>query len=301
MKKEQLLKFAKRVIDDRRYKAEETCNQRLTSLRNENPRFCEHEQNYKVAQIKFAMARSEAEKDNAKIVLEKRRSEFFSLLNAYGFNERDLHPQYFCKFCNDTGYVDFHICSCLQNEINRQIAANSSVGNKDFTFANSTETEEHNSAVYNKASACVTKGQSILLTGNTGTGKTYLLNACCNQAVAEHKSTQLLTAYDLNSLFLDCHLSDLATQQAILDSIIEVDVLAIDDLGTETIYKNVSANYLFVVINERVNRNKQTFISTNLYLSELRERYDERIFSRLLNAKTTFIAKLQGKDKRLSV
>lgn len=300
MKKEQLLKAAKRTIDDRRYNAEQQCFAKLESLRSKYPSFSAVERSYKAALVRFAMAKNDTEEAVAKIVLDKSKLAYLSILESQGLKESDLKPQYLCKFCNDTGYVDSHICSCLQHEINKQIASNSSVSNKDFTFANSTETDTHNLSVYSKARQSVTNGQSILLTGDTGTGKTYLLNACCNLAISEHKSTQLLTAYDLNSVFLECHLSDLATQQAILDSIVDVDVLAIDDLGTETVYKNVSAPYLFMIINERVNRNKQTFVSTNLDLCQLREQYDERIFSRLLCAKTSFIAKLQGKDKRLS-
>lgn len=299
MKKELLLKLAKREIDNKRYLAEEECEIKLKTLRCQYPRFREYEKEYRIAQFNFAMSNNKSTEEI--IELEKCKSKYLNILNVFQLTENDLKPQYSCRYCNDTGYVDFHICSCLQTEINKLIAQNSSVSCKSFTFENSTETDEHNVAVYSKAQYSVSDGKSILLTGDTGTGKTYLLNACCNLAVSENKSTQLLTAYDINSLFLECHLSDLATQQAILDSLVDVDVLAIDDLGTETIYKNVSAQYLFMIINERVNRCKQTFVSTNLNLNQLREQYDERIFSRLLDKNMTFIAKLQGYDKRLSI
>ncbi len=64
-------------------------------------------------------------------------------------------------------------------------------------------------------------------------------------------------------------------------------------------YKNVTAEYLFVVINERIAKNKQTIISTNLSLADLRDRYDERLFSRLVDQSVTFVAQLTGKDKRI--
>ena len=83
-----------------------------------------------------------------------------------------------------------------------------------------------------------------------------------------------------------------------MENILDVDVLFVDDLGTENVYRNVTAEYLFVVINERIARGKQTFISTNLSLANIRTAYDERIFSRLVDKNVTFLAQLVGEDKR---
>ena len=84
-----------------------------------------------------------------------------------------------------------------------------------------------------------------------------------------------------------------------MENILDVDVLFVDDLGTENVYRNVTAEYLFVVINERIARGKQTFISTNLSLADIRTAYDERIFSRLVDKNVTFLAQLVGDDKRI--
>ena len=84
-----------------------------------------------------------------------------------------------------------------------------------------------------------------------------------------------------------------------MDNLTEVDVLAIDDMGTEQVYKNVTAEYTFQLLNERIARKKQTFISTNLSLADIRERYDERLFSRMIDQNLTFVAKLEGNDKRV--
>ena len=108
-----------------------------------------------------------------------------------------------------------------------------------------------------------------------------------------------MTAYALNETFLEAHLSDYAVSQAILEAITDADALIIDDLGAEIVYKNVTAEYLFAVLNERIARRKQTFISTNLTLADIRDRYDERIFSRLVDQSSTVVAQLTGADKRL--
>ena len=54
---------------------------------------------------------------------------------------------------------------------------------------------------------------------------------------------------------------------------------------------------LFYVINERMLRKKSTIISTNLSLSDIRDIYSERIFSRITSSYT--ILKLFGNDIRM--
>ena len=296
MNKQQLILLAKRKIAERREKAVDDCQKTLQALRSHDDwKSCEHV--LKTAQVRFVLYGDQS----AKEVVERQKEERKRLLKKYNVTENDLRPAYFCAKCEDTGSVDGVPCSCFQAELRRLIVAESNVENGDFTFANSTETNKHNLAVHKKAQEVCTKGnlKNILLTGGTGTGKTYLLSACINLCADLDKSVMFTTAYNLNSLFLECHLSNLATKQTILESLTDADVLAIDDLGTETVYKNVTAEYLFALINERLARNKQTFFSTNLSLSDIRERYDERIFSRLVDQSKTFIALLEGADKRL--
>jgi len=297
MNREQILTLAQRRIDIRKFNAEDDCYKTLQRLRDiAEWRACEC--NLKQAQVEYVMSDGEA-KRKAKERADKYYAKQKELMRTLGVKEKDLTPQYNCLKCNDSGYVNGTMCSCLQNEIRNIVAEESDVGNRDYTFENSKETNKHNLAVYKKACKAVEDGQNVLLTGSTGSGKTYLLSACCNRAVQLCKSVLLITAYKLNSMFLEGHLSDYASKQAILDSLIDVDALAIDDLGTEITYKNVTAEYLFTVLNERINRKKSTYVSTNLSLEDIRDRYDERLFSRLLDQQLTFVAKLEGEDKRL--
>lgn len=61
-----------------------------------------------------------------------------------------------------------------------------------------------------------------------------------------------------------------------------IDLLIIDDLGTE-LNNSFTSSQLFYCINERLNSSKSTIISTNHPLNELRDRYTERVTSRLIN------------------
>ena len=68
-------------------------------------------------------------------------------------------------------------------------------------------------------------------------------------------------------------------------SILETDLLIIDDLGTES-QNSMKMSELFTIINTRIlnlnHKITKTIISTNLSLKNLYSNYDERIVSRLI-------------------
>ncbi len=298
MNKQQLLQQAKRIVDNRRYAAEEQTENTLEQLR-QNDEWRIAEQRLRSAQVDLAMNIGDVkELKNTIAALEKEQAE---LLGKLGVDPSELTPQYSCKLCNDTGYFNGQMCECLQTELRRLIIAGSNVPNKEFTFENSAETVKHNIAIYKKVKQiCDSGDKNILLTGQVGTGKTYLLTAAANYAAQLNKSTLFVTSYSLNADFLNAYLDGQESSSALLDNLIDVDLLLIDDLGTERLVNNVTANFLFNVLNERLLLHKQIFFTTNLQLKDIQDRYDERIVSRLLDQSRTFIAQLTGNDKRLS-
>ena len=70
----------------------------------------------------------------------------------------------------------------------------------------------------------------------------------------------------------------------IIDSILETDLLIIDDLGTESL-NSMKLSELFNIINTRIlNLNQKitkTIISTNLNIKDIFKNYEERIGSRI--------------------
>ncbi len=86
----------------------------------------------------------------------------------------------------------------------------------------------------------------------------------------------------------------------ILDNILNVDLLIIDDLGTETLNSMKFAE-LFTIINTRLlnqnNKITKTIISTNLDLKDIFDIYQERIASRIVGNYN--ICKFFGDDIRL--
>ena len=75
------------------------------------------------------------------------------------------------------------------------------------------------------------------------------------------------------------------TSKNIVNTIGSVDLLIIDDLGTET-KNSLKVTELFNIINSRLlNQNNvitKTIISTNLSLQDLYNTYEERILSRII-------------------
>ena len=79
----------------------------------------------------------------------------------------------------------------------------------------------------------------------------------------------------------------------------EAEVLMIDDLGSEPLMQNVTVEQLFNLLNERQNRQLATVISTNLDMARFRERYTERIASRLRDSRCCKVLNLIGRDIRI--
>jgi DNA replication protein DnaC len=78
----------------------------------------------------------------------------------------------------------------------------------------------------------------------------------------------------------------------------EADVLCIDDLGMET-QNEKNSGLIEIIINERYNNERTTFITTNLSLEEFKKRYSERIIDRLREWGIFFECKLKSYRQKL--
>ena len=230
-------------------------------------------------------------------------------LGKLGLTADDLKPQYNCKRCMDTGYIDGKECSCLKKRVSELILKDIGVTvNPQHTFENVDyslfDKPENGKKMFEKISHwCETFGTSkyknLLLTGTTGVGKTYLVESICNKLLSKNISVMFLTAFALNNLFLKFHTTFDSSKSSILEQVLGCDVLIIDDLGSEPKYKNVTEEYMYLVTNERLSKNQSTIITTNLGLEGVLSRYGERTFSRLCNKQNSIILKIENSDIRL--
>ena len=96
------------------------------------------------------------------------------------------------------------------------------------------------------------KLKNIVLSGSVGTGKTCLASAIARAAVDRGKSCKFTSAFEFNNEMLAAHTSPIAERNAHLHDVLTADLLVIDDLGTEPKIRNVTVEYLLLVLEERL-------------------------------------------------
>ena len=238
------------------------------------------------------------------------------LLTQSGYPADYLAPIHDCTKCHDTGYIDTKKCSCFQRAVVELFYTQSNLTeifdrenfkafsldyySKNFidpisslsarTLAEST-LNICKSFVYHFA----TDNQSLLITGGTGLGKTFLSNCIARELIENSYSVIYFTASEFFELCAQ-HTFGQTSRADLMDfQLTSCDLLIIDDLGTE-LQNSFTNSQLFIYINDRILKKKSTLISTNLSLSDLRTIYGERIFSRINSSYTTI--RLAGDDIR---
>ena len=139
----------------------------------------------------------------------------------------------------------------------------------------------------------------MIISGARGVGKSFLLECMLSELIKQKKYVLYTTAFTMSQNLLKYHTTFDTSKESILSPYLECDVLIIDDLGSEPIFKNVSEEYLYLILNQRLFEQKSVIISTNLTLSEIQDRYGERILSRLVSKNVSKLFKIENSDLRL--
>lgn len=243
--------------------------------------------------------------------LQKTKSE---LLVKNGFAGDYLEDIYDCRDCRDTGFVEGKRCRCLKNLIAKHISANSNLTQhmrsqtfETFDMSLFAEQGEKSQKVmqvmqivcdraYSFAENFEKTGENMLLMGNAGTGKTFVSSCIANRALERGKTVYYQTAFRLFELF-ESDKFNKGDEDAgeIVKYVYDVDLLIIDDLGTEFVTQFTAAA-LFDIINSRIIAGKSTVISTNLSFETLSANYSQRITSRFVGEYT--ILQTLGEDIR---
>ena len=241
--------------------------------------------------------------------LKKEKSEILKNLNL---PSDYLLPNYSCKICNDTGYIQDNynstMCNCLKQEIynieyNKSNIANLETQNFDnFSlekYSDKVDKEKYNSEISPRENISLIKDiclkfidnfddpkeKNLLFTGNTGLGKTFLSSCIAKEMIQKDKTVLYQTAPIMLDTIIDYKFNKNTSSDLTYKNLLDVDLLIIDDLGTESL-NNVKFTELFNIINTRLlnqnNKCLKTIISTNLSLPILNKTYGERIISRLI-------------------
>ncbi len=250
---------------------------------------------------------------NIKQNLETLRKEKMAVLAKLKLKPSDLKPKYSCQNCGDTGFINGRFCDCYKKKRNAELikafglSANSECDFDKFDTkicknAKQAENLQKIAEILTKWSDKYPNNakNNIIIAGKTGVGKTYLSSCLANEFMKKDKNVCFVSAFDLNESFLKYHTSFDKDKSSWLEPFIGADILFIDDLGTEPVLKNVTKNYLYLIISERERFNRPIVITTNLMLDELNNRYDERICSRLCNKRNSNLIFIDGEDLRLT-
>lgn len=240
--------------------------------------------------------------ETAKYAAEKRL-----LLREAGFGADYLDIPYTCPHCKDTGMRDGKLCSCYLTLLSEAMAEESGMGKllRKQTFdtfdihvySNAPMDGHVLSPRKNMESILRTcrafaadfekHNDSLLLYGNPGLGKTFLSSAIANELLSRGISVLYQSAGQIVDVLSDARFGRGGDAQSVLKSqLLKVDLLIIDDLGTEFTNSMTDAD-MFSIVNSRILGEKSTIISTNLSLSDIGRIYSDRMLSRIMGHYTT--------------
>ncbi len=260
------------------------------------------EQYAKVKELEIVLTRLEngsKERNEAEKELSKTTNILEALLNTHGLKLKNLEPNYYCKVCGDTGYVGGKTCKCKTELINKLRERSLGENGNDVPalstifspFENDEQSEKYSTLKNKFMSLCESFPKNaprfFAFVGKSGTGKTYFAKAIAKELSQRGFDTLTLSAFSLNNFFLKYHTSFDESLSESFAAACNSDVLLIDDLGTEPIFRNVTKEYLTNLLNERNNHGKLTIVTTNLSPDLVAERYDQRLASRLFDKTTS--------------
>ncbi len=251
----------------------------------------------------------------------KPEEECDALLFSLGKEETALlrqikEPRYNCDACGDTGMVNGGYCNCLLQKLYVQCYGAVDISASPICFddldlslfddtaplvGGRTQQEimevflvaakKHISDIDKYGSAHY---KNILLTGKTGLGKSFLLYCMAKEAFERGVDVMLIRAPALFSLFHAHRLGE----KVDLSYLHNAKLLMIDDIGAEPVTQNVSNEYFYELVEQRLEKKMYTVFATNIDTKDLQQRYDGRIASRLQSKDNSMIFRLEGRDLR---
>lgn len=237
------------------------------------------------------------------------------LLEANGYPADYLEPIYTCPKCKDKGNTGNEWCECLCRLTNELAAAelneNAPLDKCTFDsfrlelYPDEPQSdggisprhimEDNLKTCREFAESFDGTGKGILMMGNTGLGKTHLSLGIANVLI--QRGFCVLYS-SVNELIRNINKEQFEDKEGDTLSLArDCDLLILDDLGVEKVTE-WSSSLLYEMINTRQNRRAPIIASTNLDFDELKEKYRDRISSRLFSMR---IMLFDGSDNRVEL
>ena len=227
------------------------------------------------------------------------------LLTANGYPADALDDAPACPRCGDTGWVGASMCTCLKElcaqEQIKELSKLLDLGEQSFeTFSMDyysplpwpgevMSPRENMEFIFDLCSNYARKFgrfklRNLFLSGAPGLGKTFL-SACIARTVSENgfsvvydTAVNVFARFEEQKFARDKLDADEAKDET--KRYLGCDLLILDDLGSELTTPFVQSA-LYTLVNSRLMAGKQTVISSNLTMTQVRQRYTPQISSRL--------------------
>jgi len=297
-----------RDLERQRMVASKTLEARQQFLYEKLPRIKEIDD--EMAEIGLRLAKLVLSRDKnegtARVMREKNEQladEKAQLLYDNGYDDSFFLDVYSCAVCKDTGFMpDNKHCNCVKQRLITKYyemsnlakvlerenfdAFNLNYYSDIIDITHGISPRDNINRVWTASLKFVEdfdkKFENMLFYGPTGLGKTFLSNCIAKEILDAGNTVLYTTAAQIFKLVEDMRFNPSQTPDGAtyLAMIPKVDLLIIDDLGTE-FPTSVTEKEFFNIINSRLLNEKSTLISTNLAPKDFEEHYTDRATSRV--------------------
>jgi DNA replication protein DnaC len=241
-------------------------------------------------------------------------------LAAHGLPADYLDPVYRCPLCKDTGQCGEPLrrwCPCFQQRLTALLCSDEGMAGlqaENFdTFDENVfpDTPLPDGKTTQRAymrrvrEVCERYAddfpqnaqRNLLFCGRSGLGKSFLMNCVAQRVLSRGFAVVRITASKFVDTMRRYHYN--SDRADLVEQWSEARLLLLDDLGVEPMIDNVTIEYLFNLLNDRLVSRRHTVMSTNFSPEEIVQAYTERLSSRLLDTRNTRMLLFQGQDVRM--
>jgi len=221
-----LLNDLKKEYDKKRQKAIEFAESKKALLYEKNSKLQEIENELSILSIRAAKSillnsASSTAIDTLKEDINKLNKQKLDILHSLKIEESDLAPNFECKVCNDTGYIEQNgfstMCNCLKQKIFNAEYNKSNLGNlekENFSlfnlnlYSDEVNPDKYKSKISPRENMIRIRSisekfiqdfdspdeKNLIFMGNSGLGKTFLSNCIANELLNMGKTVLYQTA-----------------------------------------------------------------------------------------------------------
>ena len=302
--KRELYQEAMRAVALRRQTARANAEDARAAAEAAVPALRHAEEEVRVRGVRCALAgASGKDRTAAAAALAKAKQELTALLASSGRPADALEPHFTCKKCQDTGTFEGHTCICvhkLMQKLRREEIESlsslsiSSFDTMELRYYPNTMDDKLGEPVRSYMGSLLAElrayaeefdrsSESLMLFGNAGLGKTHAALAIAGIVLEKDFDVIYVSSPDFFSKLEALHFGadPGGEEETLLQTAAGVDLLILDDLGTE-FNSNFFLSTLYSLLNNRLGAHLPTIVTTNITDGALLEKlYTEKISSRL--------------------